>query len=62
MSVRVHILSKQLNMENKDLMDILKKEFNYDVKSPSSTVDNITADAILEKFKDRITPGTPAVE
>ena len=57
MSVRVHILSKQLNMENKELMDILKGEFNYDVKSPSSTVDNITAAAILEKFKDRITPG-----
>ncbi len=56
MSVRVHNLSKQLNMENKELMDILKAQFGYDVKSPSSTVDNITAEAVVEKYKDRMTP------
>ena len=60
MSVRVHNLSKQLNMENKELMDILKAQFGYDVKSPSSTVDNITAEAVVEKFKDRMTPVTEA--
>jgi translation initiation factor IF-2 len=59
MSVRVHNLSKQLNMDNKELMAILKDEFRCDVKSPSSTVDNITAGAILEKFKDRLTPAAP---
>ncbi len=56
MSVRLHNLSKQLNMENKELMAILKEQFGYDLKSPSSTVDNITAEAVLEKFKDRLTP------
>jgi translation initiation factor IF-2 len=56
MSVRLHTLSKQLNMENKELMAILKEQFGYDLKSPSSTVDNITAEAVLEKFKDRLTP------
>jgi len=60
MSVRLHNLSKQLNMENKELMAILKEQFGYDLKSPSSTVDNITADAVLEKFKDRLTPVAPA--
>ncbi len=56
MSVRLHTLSKQLNMENKELMAILKEQFGYDLKSPSSTVDNITAEAVLDKFKDRLTP------
>jgi translation initiation factor IF-2 len=59
MSVRVHNLSKQLNMENKELMAILKEQYRWDGKSPSATVDNITADAILEKFKDRMTPPAP---
>jgi len=60
MSVRVHNLAKQLNMDNKELMAILKDQFSYDVKSPSATVDNITADAIIEKFKERMTPAAVA--
>jgi translation initiation factor IF-2 len=54
MSHRVYDLSKQLNMENAELMTLLK-ERGYDIRSPSSTIDNISAEALLTEFASRIT-------
>jgi len=45
MSIRIHELAKKLNMDNKDLMSLLKDR-GYPAKSVSSTVDNITAEAL----------------
>lgn len=49
MSVRIHQLSKDLGMENKELLELLKNR-GFEVKSVSSTVDNISADALREEF------------
>ncbi|MFP4156686.1 MAG: translation initiation factor IF-2 [Opitutales bacterium] len=49
MSVRIHQLSKDLGMENKELLELLKSR-GFEVKSVSSTVDNISADALREEF------------
>ena len=49
MSVRIHQLSKDLGMENKELLELLKGR-GFEVKSVSSTVDNISADALREEF------------
>ena len=49
MSVRIHQLSKDIGMENKELIALLKSR-GYEVKSASSTVDNISAEALREEF------------
>lgn len=49
MSVRIHQLSKDIGMENKELVELLKSR-GFEVKSASSTIDNINADAIREEF------------
>ncbi len=49
MSIRIHELAKKLNMDNKDLMALLK-ERGYPAKSVSSTVDNITAEALEQEL------------
>ena len=49
MSVRIHQLSKDLGMENNELIDLLKSR-GYEVKSASSTIDNISAEALREEF------------
>ena len=49
MSVRIHQLSKDLGMENKELIELLKSR-GYEVKSASSTIDNISAEALQEEF------------
>lgn len=49
MSVRIHQLSKEIGMENKELIELLKSR-GYEVKSASSTVDNISAEALREEF------------
>lgn len=49
MSVRIHQLSKQIGMENKELIELLR-ERGYEVKSASSTVDNISAESLVEEF------------
>jgi len=48
MSIRIHELAKKLGMDNKDLMALLK-ERDYPAKSVSSTVDNITAEALEQE-------------
>jgi translation initiation factor IF-2 len=49
MSVRIHKLSKDIGMENKELIALLRSR-GFEVKSASSTIDNISADAIREEF------------
>lgn len=49
MSVRIHQLSKQIGMENKELIQLLR-ERGFEVKSASSTVDNISAESLVEEF------------
>lgn len=49
MSVRVHAIAKEVNKTSKEIVEILK-ERGYDIKSASSTLDNITAQSIIEEF------------
>ena len=49
MSVRIHQLSKQIGMENKELLELLRTR-GFEVKSVSSTIDNISAESIVEEF------------
>ncbi len=51
MSVRVHAIAKQVNKTSKEIVEILK-ERGYDIKSASSTLDNITAQSIIEEFTE----------
>jgi translation initiation factor IF-2 len=46
MSIRIHELAKKLGMDNKELLALLK-ERKFDVKSVSSSIDNISADALV---------------
>lgn len=50
MSVRIYELSKKIGMENKELIALLK-ERGHEVKSASSTISDIYADALLEEMK-----------
>ncbi|MFU8848608.1 MAG: translation initiation factor IF-2 [Opitutales bacterium] len=64
MSVRIHQLSKDIGMENKELLALLRSR-GFEVKSASSTIDNISADAIREEYAQsaEATPAeTPAPE
>ena len=49
MSVRVHAIAKQVNKTSKELIQILT-ERGYDIKSASSTLDNITAQSIIDEL------------
>ncbi len=49
MSIRVHDLAKRCGISNKEMIDKLHT-MNYPVKSHSSTVDNITAEAIEKEY------------
>ncbi|MBL9200254.1 MAG: translation initiation factor IF-2 [Opitutaceae bacterium] len=62
MSIRIHELAKELNFENKEFIALLKerKIIAADVKSPSSTVDNISASALRDEFASRIAAAAPA--
>ena len=46
--LRVHELAKELNMDNKELLDILKSK-NIDVKSHASTVEDDVAAQIRKE-------------
>ncbi len=50
MSIRIHELAKKIGMDNKELLTLLK-ERNFDVKSVSSTIDNISAEALVQELK-----------
>ena len=62
MSIRIHELAKKIGMDNKSLLALLK-ERNFDVKTASSTIDNISAEALQEELAKPAaeeTPATPA--
>ncbi|GHC09103.1 translation initiation factor IF-2 [Cerasicoccus arenae] len=61
MSRRIYEISRELGMENKEVMDILR-ERGFEVKSASSTIDNISADAFLEEFRSKTEAAPPSVE
>jgi translation initiation factor IF-2 len=52
MSIRIHKLAEELGLDNKEMMALLKERriIAQDVKSVSSTVDNINASALREEF------------
>ncbi|MEM9160799.1 MAG: translation initiation factor IF-2, partial [Verrucomicrobiota bacterium] len=50
MSVRIYQLSKEIGVENTELLDLLR-ERGFAVKSASSTIDNISAESIIDEFK-----------
>ncbi|MGJ8651349.1 MAG: translation initiation factor IF-2 [Opitutaceae bacterium] len=52
MSVRIHQLSKEIGMENKELIELLKSR-GFEVKSASSTIDNISAESLVEEFASK---------
>ncbi len=58
MSIRIHQLSKKIGMDNKDLLALLR-ERGYSVTSASSTVDNISAESLVQEFGEK---GDVAVE
>ncbi|MBI5382877.1 MAG: translation initiation factor IF-2 [Opitutae bacterium] len=59
MSIRIHELAKKIGIDNKELLSLLK-ERKFDVKSVSSTIDNISAEALVEELKSKYT--APAAE
>jgi len=64
MSVRVHAIAKEVNKTSKEIIEILK-ERGYDIKSASSTIDNITAQSLIEEFQqapEEEATATPEVE
>ncbi|MFT4901566.1 MAG: translation initiation factor IF-2, partial [Lentimonas sp.] len=61
MSVRIHQLSKEIGMENKELIQLLLSR-GFEVKSASSTVDNISADSLREEFASAGEAAAPVVE
>ncbi len=62
MSIRIHELAKKIGMDNKELLTLLKTR-KFDVKSVSSTIDNISAEALVEELKKpEPEPVAPVVE
>ena len=58
MSIRIHELAKKIGMDNKALLALLK-ERKFDVKSASSTVDNISAEALEVEFAAKVAEAAP---
>jgi translation initiation factor IF-2 len=63
MSIRIHKLAEELGLDNKEMMALLKERriIAQDVKSVSSTVDNISASALREEFAAK-KPALPLTE
>ena len=63
MSIRIHKLAEELGLDNKEMMALLKERriIAQDVKSVSSTVDNISASALREEFAAK-KPAVPVTE
>ena len=49
MSVRIHAIAKEINKTSKEVLEMLAGR-GYDLKSASSTIDNITAQSLIEEF------------
>ena len=52
MSVRVYQLAKQLGIDNKRMIQLLR-ERGLDVRSPSNSIPTIYADALIEEVGDK---------
>jgi translation initiation factor IF-2 len=52
MSVRVHAIAKEINKSSKELIEILT-ERGYEIKSASASIDNITAQSLIEEFSSK---------
>jgi len=50
MSVRIHAIAKETNKTSKEVIELLA-ERGYEIKSASSTIDNITAQSLIAEFK-----------
>ena len=50
MSVRIHAIAKETNKTSKEVIELLA-ERGYEIKSASSTIDNITAQSLIDEFK-----------
>ncbi|WP_269525933.1 translation initiation factor IF-2 [Coraliomargarita parva] len=61
MSVRIHQLSKEIGMDNKELIELLRDR-GFEVKSASSTIDNISAESLVEEFTKEESPAAEAPE
>lgn len=61
MSVRIYELSKQLNMENKELISLLRKR-GFEVKSASSTIATICAEDLIREFSGAGKAGDAATD
>ncbi|MEZ5276356.1 MAG: translation initiation factor IF-2 [Opitutaceae bacterium] len=61
MSIRIHQLSKKIGVENKELLALLQ-ERGFNVTSASSTVDNISADALVDEFAAKARAEASAAE
>lgn len=59
MSVRIYELSKDLGMDNAELISLLR-ERGYQVKSASSTVDNISAESLREEYAPKEDAPSPS--
>ncbi len=59
MSIRIYELAKKIGMDNKSLFALLK-ERKFEVKTVSSTIDNISAAALEEQFAKPVEPEAPA--
>lgn len=59
MSVRIYQLSKELGMENKEVIALLQ-ERGLDVKSASNTIPNIYADSFIEEFQKKKQTSEPS--
>ena len=61
MSVRIYQLSKQTGLSNGELIELLKSR-GYLVTSASSTIDNISAESLVEEFTKKPEPEAPKPE
>ncbi len=59
MSVRIHAIAKEINKTSKEVLEILSKR-GYDLKSASSTIDNISAQSLIEEFSAQSGSDDPA--
>ena len=57
MSVRIHAIAKEIKKTSKEVLQILAKH-GYELKSASSTIDNITAESLIKEFTSEVDPST----
>lgn len=53
MSIRIHVLAKELNVQSKELIDFINKRqdiYHLEIKTPSNAIDPFTAEAIGKDF------------